>query len=66
MSEGGIYSDVAFVPRRDPLFFNPAMDITVITEEIPSTLLNGLFYSKKNSKELKFRRPYIGNGVTRS
>ena len=53
MSEGGIYSDVAFVPRRDPLFFNPAKDITVITEETPSTLLNGLFYSKKNSKELK-------------
>ena len=53
IAEGGIYSDVSFVPKREPLFFDPEKNISVVTHNIPSTILNGFFYSQKDSNELK-------------
>ena len=53
MSEGGIYTDVKFVPKKEPLFFNPEKDISVI-KSINGEIQNNFFYSKKDSKELNF------------
>lgn len=53
ISEGGIYSDVTFVPTREPLFFDPGKDLTVARRSDRGTFLNGFFATKKNCKELK-------------
>ena len=53
IAEGGIYSDVSFVPKRKPLFFDLEKNITVVTHNMPSTILNGFFHSKQDSNELK-------------
>ena len=56
ISEGGIYSDVTFVPEREPLFFNPEKDITVGKRKLPDGVVvirNNFFFAKKDCKELK-------------
>ena len=52
ISEGGIYSDVRFVPKRKPLFFDPSKDLTVGRK--PDGLIrNNTFFAKKDCNELK-------------
>lgn len=53
ISEGGIYSDMTFVPKREPLFFDPEKDLTVVKRPDGEVIRNGIFFSKKNCKELK-------------
>lgn len=53
ISEGGIYSDLRFTPRQNPIFFNTEKDLTVpMVPRIP-ILRNNLFFAKRNCKELK-------------
>ena len=52
ISEGGIYSDVAFVPKRFPCFFDSCKNITVAYRPRGGVLRNGIFFAKKNSKQL--------------
>ena len=52
IAEGGIYSDLRFVPLREPLFFDPDKDLTVGRK--PDGLIrNGAFFCKKGCKEMK-------------
>ena len=53
ISEGGIYSDVSFVPAREPLFFDAAKDLVVPRRSNGGIVINGFFFSKKDCKELK-------------
>lgn len=53
ISEGGIYTDVSLIPKREPFFFDPEKDITVVTHATSQTLNNNIFYSKKDTRELK-------------
>lgn len=53
ISEGGIYSDVSFVPVRDPLFFDPGKDLAVPRRSRGGILINGLFFSKKECRAMK-------------
>ena len=52
ISEGGIYSDVAFVPKRFPSFFDSEKNLTVVFRPTGGVLRNGIFFTKKDSKEL--------------
>ena len=52
ISEGGIYSDVKYVPMREPLFFDAGKDLTV-TRNRNGNIRNSIFFSKRNCKELK-------------
>lgn len=53
ISEGGIYSDIRFTPRHNPIFFNSEKELTVpMVPRIP-ILRNNIFFSKKGCKELK-------------
>ena len=52
IAEGGIYSDVRFVPLREPLFFDSSKDLTVGRK--PDGLIrNGTFFGKMGCMELK-------------
>lgn len=53
ISVGGIYSDMSFVPSREPLFFDPGKDLSVPRRSSGGILINGFFYSKKGCKEMK-------------
>lgn len=53
ISEGGIYSDVTFLPQREPFFFVPEKDLTVVLRPDGEVIRNGIFFAKKNCKELK-------------
>ena len=53
ISEGGIYSDLQFVPRREPLFFDASKHLTVVRRPNSGVIINGIFYSKKDCSELK-------------
>lgn len=62
VSEGGIYSDVTFVPKRAPLFFNPEKDLTVTLRPSgkkrgsrPNVMIpkSNIFFAKKGCMELK-------------
>lgn len=53
ISRGGIYSDVTFVPMREPLFFDPEKDLTVVKRPDGEVIRNGIFYSKKGCNEMK-------------
>ena len=52
ISKGGIYSDVRYIPVREPAFFDPGKDLTV-TRRPNGVINNSVFYSKKDCKELK-------------
>ena len=53
ISEGGIYSDLAFAPTREPLFFDAEKNLTVVKRPDGEVIRNGVFFSRKNCKELK-------------
>lgn len=53
ISEGGIYSDVTFVPTRPPLFFDPEKNLTFARRSSGGIIVTGFFYSKKDCRELK-------------
>ena len=50
--EGGIYSDITFVPRREPLFFDIQKNLTVARRR-HGNIESGIFFAKKNCKELR-------------
>lgn len=53
ISDGGIYSDIRFTPRHNPIFFNSEKELTVpMVPRIP-ILRNNLFFSKCGCRELK-------------
>ena len=52
ISKGGIYSDVRFVPLRDPLLFDSGKDLTV-GRRPDGLIVNNFFSCKKDCKELK-------------
>lgn len=52
ISEGGIYSDVRYIPKREPLFIDPDKDLTLVRHSSYG-FCNGIFFSKKNCAELK-------------
>lgn len=80
ISEGGIYSDISFVPKREPLFFDYRKDLTVARRSytgiisgpgnrgfiIPRTGIigNSIFFSKKDSKALKLIAHEITNSIS--
>ena len=49
---GGIYSDITFAPKREPLFFDAGKNITLIRHG-HGRIKNGIFFAKKGCKELK-------------
>ena len=51
ISEGGLYSDVKFLPIRDPQFFDSGKNLTVA--KLRGRIKNGFFFCKKDCKELK-------------
>lgn len=53
MAEGGIYSDLNYVPKSEPLFFDPAKRLTVARRSDNGTIMNRIFFSKKESEEMK-------------
>lgn len=53
ISKGGIYSDARYIPKREPLFFEPGKDLTLVRHPIWG-FCNGIFFSKKDCTELKF------------
>ena len=53
ISEGGIYSDLTFAPIREPLFFDPEKNLTVVKRPDGAVIRNNIFYSKKDCKEMK-------------
>lgn len=56
ISEGGIYSDLTFAPKRAPLIFDPDKDLTAVKIKLPDGVVairNGFFFSKKDCNELK-------------
>ena len=53
ISDGGIYSDMTFVPKREALFFDPGKDVTLARRSDNGRILNNIFFSKKNTKEIK-------------
>lgn len=53
MAEGGIYSDVKYVPRREPLFFDPRKNLTAVKKGNGKVIRNSVFYAKKGCNELK-------------
>ena len=52
ISEGGLYTDVRFVPMRKPTFFDSCKDLTVAIRP-NGVIKNNFFYCKKDCKELK-------------
>lgn len=52
ISDGGIYSDMTFAPKREPLFYDPEKDVTLARRSDNGKIMNNIFFSKKNSKEL--------------
>ena len=65
ISEGGIYSDITFVPMREPLFFDPEKDLTVVKRPDGEIIRNGIFFSKKRCKEMKLIAYEIMNSVSK-
>ena len=65
MAEGGIYSDLNYVPKREPLFFNPAKSLTVARRSDNGTIMNRIFFSKKNSEEMKLVANEILDAVSK-
>lgn len=53
MAEGGIYSDLNYVPKREPLFFDPGKRLSVARRSDNGTIMNRIFFSKKDCEELK-------------
>lgn len=53
ISDGGIYSDISFTPKREPQFFDPGKDVTLARKAYDGKIINGIFFSKKDSKALK-------------
>lgn len=53
ISEGGIYSDLNFVPIREPFFFEPSKRLTVARRSDNGTIMNRIFFSKKGCEEMK-------------
>lgn len=53
ISEGGIYSDITFLPKREPLFFHQEKNLTVVKKRDGNVIRNSIFFSKKDCKELK-------------
>ena len=51
ISEGGIYSDVTYIPKQKPLFFDENKNITMVAHG-PTNFINGIFFAKKNCAEL--------------
>jgi hypothetical protein len=52
LEEGGIYSDVTFLPKSDALFFSDQKNITLARWH-HGRIVNGVFFAKKNCQELK-------------
>lgn len=52
LSEGGVYSDMTFIPIREPAFFDTEKNITVVRRP-NGTLTNNIFFAKKNCKEIQ-------------
>lgn len=50
--EGGIYSDITFVPTREPLFFDEGKNLTVARRG-HGNIESGIFFARKDCKELK-------------
>lgn len=50
--EGGIYSDITFVPKREPLFFDMGKKLTVARRR-HGNIESGIFPATKGCKELK-------------
>ena len=50
--EGGIYSDITFIPKREPLFFGMGKNLTVARRR-HENIERGIFFATKGYKELK-------------
>lgn len=53
ISVGGIYSDVTFVPKCEPYFFDEVKNITLLSFCDGTRIKNSAFFAKKNCAELK-------------
>ena len=53
IAEGGIYSDLNYVPKREPLFFEPGKRLTVARRSDNGTIMNRIFFSKRDCEEMK-------------
>lgn len=52
ISEGGVYCDLTFAPKTEPLFFSDEKPLTLV-RWWHGRLVNGVFYAAKGCKELK-------------
>jgi len=52
LSEGGIYSDLTFAPKREPSLLLRGESITVV-QRPNGIIINGIFFAKKDCTELK-------------
>lgn len=63
ISEGGVYSDITFVPKAEPLFFAVERSLTVPTWN-HGRIVNGIFYATKGSSALQRLADVILETVT--
>lgn len=53
IAKGGIYSDLLYSPKREPLFFNPEKNLTLARNHYTGIPINSIFFAKKDCAELK-------------
>ena len=53
IAEGGIYTDLNYVPKREPFFVDPAKRLSVARRSDNGTIMNRFFFSKKDCEEMK-------------
>ena len=53
IAKGGIYSDLLFSPKREPLFFDPEKNLTLARNHYTGMPINGIFFAKRDCVELK-------------
>lgn len=53
ISKGGIYSDMLFTPKREPLFFDSGKNLTLVRNRHTGITINSIFFAKRDCAELK-------------
>ena len=51
-SEGGLYSDVTFIPKKEPFFIDENKNVTRLALN-SQHLINGIFFARRNCFEIK-------------
>ena len=63
MSEGGIYTDMTFIPTQEPMFFDKSKPMTCF-RFWHGRIVNGIFFANKDSPELHMIAKEVSIGVS--